>query len=439
MEILYNATLNSVRDKLKRPLKDQSTIRPAVQAIMQDVRVNGDEALRRYEERFDHVRLGDLRVGGDEFEAAEHHIPQDLKVAIDQAIENVRAFHLHQKQELFPKETMPGVFCWQKYSAIERVGLYVPGGSASLVSTAIMLGVPCQIVGTIFSTLCTPPRPDGSVDPAILYVAHKLDLYDVVKVGGAQAIAALTYGTKTVLKADKIFGPGNQYVTCAKQMAAMEGVDIDMPAGPSEVMVVADSGASPDYVAIDLLAQAEHGPDSQVIFLTTERFFIPQVEEALERHLATLPRREIAEKALQNALIINCIGYDKMMDIVNYYAPEHLIINTRNYRELAEKVTDAGSVFLGPYAPESAGDYASGTNHVLPTNGWARAYSGVNLESFYRRITFQHISRQGALNLAPTVERLAQHEGLEAHRRAMELRRLDIEASQKRDYGFDEK
>ncbi len=414
-------------DLLRRPRKDDPLLRGSVGEVLADVRQRGDEALREYELRFDGVALSSLEVSPEEKAEAERKVPEDLKAAIGLAKRNIETFHRHQAHHSETCQTAEGVQCWQRSIPIERVGLYVPGGTAPLFSTVLMLATPARLVGCRETVLCTPPQADGSVNAAVLHCAAICGVDRVFKVGGAQAIAAMAYGTQTVPKVHKIFGPGNQYVTCAKQMVSFGDVAIDMPAGPSEVMVLADAKADVAFVASDLLSQAEHGVDSQVLLLTTSEETAQRVSDEVERQLKALPRRETASAALSHSRVIVLHTDEEMMEMANLYAPEHLIIETENYRELADRVVNAGSVFLGSLTPESAGDYASGTNHTLPTNGHAVAYSGVNLDAFCRKVTFQHIEAEGIRSIARAVETMAQAEGLDAHRHAMELRRRSVE------------
>jgi histidinol dehydrogenase len=357
---------------------------------------------------------------------AENHISPGLKKAIELASANIEKFHTAQKPEIRKVETMPGVICWQKPVAIEKVGLYIPGGTAPLFSTVLMLAIPARIAGCKEIVLCTPPGKNGKIHPAILFAAKFAGVKKVFKLGGVQAIGAMAYGTESVPKVHKIFGPGNQYVTAAKQLVSMNEVAIDMPAGPSEVMVVADETSNPAFVASDLLSQAEHGADSQVILVANSQDLIEQVKNEISRQLEKLPRKEFAKKSLENSVLIVMENEQETVDLINEYAPEHLILSTKNYTELAEKVTNGGSVFLGNFTPESTGDYASGTNHTLPTNGWARSYSGVNLDSFLKKITFQEISGDGLKSIGPAIEMMAAAEELEAHKNAVSLRLKEI-------------
>ncbi|RDC63077.1 histidinol dehydrogenase [Adhaeribacter pallidiroseus] len=407
---------------VKRPVQDYETLEAQIKSVFEQVRLTGDEALLQFTAQFDKVELTKLLVTPEEFNAASSLIAENLKKAIQQAYQNIKTFHEAQQEEFTPVETMPGVTCWRKSVAIEKVGLYIPGGTAPLFSTLLMLGVPAKLAGCQQIVLCTPPAKDGSVHPAILFTASLLGIDTIVKVGGSQAIAALTFGTSTVPAVSKIFGPGNQYVTVAKQMAGKYGVAIDMPAGPSEVLVMADETTDPTFVAADLLSQAEHGTDSQVVLLTTSEQTLQAVEQALEDQAAYLSRQTIVTKTLNNSLGIILSSTAEMLEFSNLYAPEHLILSVKNYEQVAVGVINAGSVFLGPYSPESVGDYASGTNHTLPTNGYARAYSGVSLDSFVKKITFQHLTSQGLQQIGPHVEVLAAAEGLDAHQQAVSIR-----------------
>ena len=407
---------------LRRPELDMEAVNDTVKAVLQRVKNEGDAALLAYEAQFDHASLSTLEVSPEEIEEAEKTVPIDLKVAIMLAFKNIIKFHQEQLIPVKKVETMPGVTCWQKSVPINTVGLYVPGGTAPLFSTVLMLSAPASVAGCKEIVLCTPPNKDGKVNPAILYAAHLAGVDHVYKVGGAQAIAAMAYGTETVHKVEKIFGPGNLYVMSAKQQVSLRDVAIDLPAGPSEVAVLADEQANPEFVAADLLSQAEHGVDSQVLFVTTSSQLLDEVEYQVQHQLSLLPRWKIAEQSLANSKLVQVKDLDEAIDLVNAYAPEHLIIQTENYAAVAERVVNAGSVFLGPYATESMGDYASGTNHTLPTHGYAKAYNGVNVDSFVRKITFQEINSEGLLTLGPAVEVMAKHEQLDAHRRAVSVR-----------------
>lgn len=407
---------------VERPHLDVSRLNATVAAILDDIRVGGDESVKKYEEKFDRVSLATLAVSSEEIAESESLLDDDLKDAIWLAHSNIRQFHAAQIFKGVEIDTQQGVHCCQKSVAIEKVGLYIPGGTAPLFSTVLMLATPAKIAGCKEIVLCTPPSPDGKVNPAILYSAKVAGVSRIFKCGGVQAIGAMAYGTESIPKVFKIFGPGNQYVMAAKQQVSLHDVAIDMPAGPSEVCVIADKDADVEFVAADLLSQAEHGLDSQVILITDSEDIINKVAEETERQLALLPRRDIASKSLENSKLILVDNLNEAMQLSNIYAPEHLIIQTENYADLALKVVNAGSVFLGKYACESAGDYASGTNHTLPTHGYATAYSGVNLDSYCRKITFQHLSEDGVRNIGKAVELMAEAEGLHAHRNAMTVR-----------------
>ncbi len=407
---------------LMRPVFETASLNEKVKAVLDEIKAYGDAAVRKYTALFDKVELNDFLVSETEIEEAASALDGNLKVAIETATANITKFHTAQKFETKVIETSPGVKCWQKSVAIEKVGLYIPGGTAPLFSTVLMLAIPAKIAGCKEIVLCTPPQKDGKIPAPVLFAAKLSGITKVFKIGGIQAIAAMAYGTESVPKVYKIFGPGNQYVTAAKQLVSIADVSIDMPAGPSEVAVMADETANPVFVAADLLSQAEHGADSQVILVTNSEKLITDVQSELEKQLAVLPRMDYAEKALSHSRIILVATEAEMMDMINLYAPEHLIIQMKNYSEIAEKVINAGSVFLGSYTPESAGDYASGTNHTLPTNGWATSYSGVNLDSFIRKITFQEISIEGIQNLAPVIEQMAEAEHLFAHKNAATIR-----------------
>ena len=422
MEIVYYPARSEWEGLSRRAIMDLSALFGTVQGVLDAVRREGDAALRRYEEQFDKVKLDRLIVSEEEIEEACRAVPEELQAAIRSAAANIRTFHASQRFAGQKVETAPGVTCWQKAVPIEKVGLYVPGGTAPLFSTVLMLAIPARIAGCREIVLCTPPGRDGRVHPAILFAAREAGVRLIGKVGGSQAIAAMAYGTESVPKVYKIFGPGNQYVTAAKQLVSLRDVAIDMPAGPSEVAIIADLSANPEFIAADFLSQAEHGIDSQAILVTTDEALIQPVREAIERQLERLPRKEITAKALEHSRIIILKDKQEMMDFINLYAPEHLIIQSADYARLAEQVENAGSVFLGPYTPESAGDYASGTNHTLPTNGYAHAYSGVNLDSFIKKITFQEITASGICGLASTIRTMAANEQLEAHRNAVTVR-----------------
>ena len=408
-----------------RPVVDHSNLFESVKTVLEDVRLNGDKAVAEYGKRFDKVVLNSFAVTADEINKAERLVSKALKEAIRLAADNIETFHRSQQLVTQKIETTPGVLCWQKAVGIEKVGLYIPGGTAPLFSTVLMLAIPARIAGCREKILCTPPAKDGTVHPAILYAAQQAGVNRIFKIGGIQAIAAMTYGTETVPNVYKIFGPGNQYVTAAKQLVALNDVAIDMPAGPSEVEVIADDTANSAFVAADMLSQAEHGADSQAILVTAYEEIVDKVIVEIERQLDGLPRKELAEKSLQNSRIVVLKNNDELIDFTNAYAPEHLIIETKDYTALAERITNAGSVFLGHFTPESAGDYASGTNHTLPTNGYARMYSGVNLDSFVKKITFQEISQAGIRNIGQAIETMAQAESLQAHSNAVSLRIRD--------------
>lgn len=407
---------------LTRPTFDNKQLLKQVGKILQDVRQKGDTAVKKYTKKFDGIALRKMQVDAKEIKKAEALISIELKQAIDQAYENILLFHNTQKETVKEVETMPGVHCWRKSIPLERVGLYIPGGTAPLFSTVLMLGVPAFVAGCKDVILCTPVSKEGSIHAAILYAASKIGVQTIYKIGGAQAIGAMAYGTSTIKKVDKIFGPGNQYVTAAKQLVQLEGTAIDMPAGPSEVCVVADATANPDYVAADLLSQAEHGVDSQVLLICNDAAMIEKVGKAVDTQLNLLPRKIIAQQALDNSKSILVSNMDEAMLISNQYAPEHLIIAADQAGVLAAQVVNAGSVFLGHYTPESAGDYASGTNHTLPTNGHARAYSGVSVDSFVKKVTFQQIAKDGIQQVGPTVIAMAEAEGLDAHANAVKIR-----------------
>ena len=405
-----------------RPRLDLTKLNETVAQVLSDVRQRGDEAVKEYELKFDKATLETLAVSEQEMQEAEQLVSSELKAAIELAHQNIHQFHAAQKFEGKKVETQPGVSCWQKSVAIERVGLYIPGGTAPLFSTVLMLATPAKIAGCQEIVLCTPPNREGKVNPAILVAARIAGVSKIFKAGGVQAIGAMAYGTESVPKVFKIFGPGNQYVMAAKQQVSLDEVAIDMPAGPSEVCVLADNTANAEFVAADLLSQAEHGIDSQVLFITTSEQKMTEVQAEVERQLALLPRQEMASKALDNSRLVLVNSVDEMIALSNVYAPEHLIIQTADYEQLAERVVNAGSVFLGQYACESAGDYASGTNHTLPTHGYATAYNGVNLDSYCRKITFQHLTEEGIRHIGRAVEHMAEAEQLDAHKNAMTVR-----------------
>ena len=422
MKIYKYPTQEELPALLKRPVRDASQLNATVAAVLADIKAQGDAAVRMYEEKFDHVCLQDLAVTEAEMQEAEGLVNADLKAALEQAHKNIEKFHASQKFQAERVQVTDGVECWQKSVPIQKVGLYIPGGTAPLFSTVLMLATPAKIAGCEEIVLCTPPARDGKVNPAILVAARIAGVNRIYKIGGVQAIGAMAYGTESVPKVYKIFGPGNQFVMCAKQQVSLHDVAIDMPAGPSEVEVLADETSNPVFVAADLLSQAEHGVDSQVLLVTKSEEIIDKVQQEVERQLALLPRNEIAAQALQYSKILLVHNDEEMMAVTNMYAPEHLIIETKNYMELSEKVINAGSVFLGSLTPESAGDYASGTNHTLPTNGYAVAYNGVNLDSYNRKVTFQHITEEGIRSIGRTVELMAEAEGLDAHKNAMTVR-----------------
>ncbi len=422
METILYSGLALLEGPLARPSADISAIEPIVREVLQDIKCHGQAAVEKYSLRFDKVQINDPRVSETEFANAAQLVSPELKAAIALAKKNIEVFHAAQKEPPKIIDTMPGVSCWRKSVAIDTVGLYIPGGTAPLFSTILMLGIPARLAGCRRIILCTPPGPSGDIHPAILYTAQLIGIDTVFKTGGVQAIAAMAYGTALVPKADKIFGPGNRYVTCAKQLICQEGIAIDLPAGPSEVAILADDSCIPAFVAADLLSQAEHGDDSQVILVSAFEEVINSVKAELQKQLALLPRKEIAAKALGNSKAILVKSKTEALEVLNAYAPEHLIIACRDDEALAEGVINAGSVFLGNFSCESAGDYASGTNHTLPTNGYARAYSGVSLDSFVKKITFQKLTKEGIANIGPAIELMAEAEGLEAHKQAVSLR-----------------
>lgn len=409
-------------DILKRPVMNTESLFDTVRTVIGRVKAEGDRAVLDYEEQFDKVRLQALAVSAAELDEAEALISPELKDAIRLAKANIETFHAAQRFEGRKVETQPGVTCWQKAVPIEKVGLYIPGGTAPLFSTVLMLAVPAKIAGCGEIVLCTPPGRDGKVHPAVLFAARVAGVDRIFKAGGIQAVAAMAYGTESVPRVYKIFGPGNQYVTAAKQLVSLRDVAIDMPAGPSEVEVLADATANPAFVAADLLSQAEHGVDSQAVLVTTSEALQQAVKAEVERQLALLPRKEIAARSLENSKLILVRDMDEALALTNAYAPEHLIVETADYLSVAARVVNAGSVFLGSLSPESAGDYASGTNHTLPTNGYARAYSGVSLDSFIRKITFQEITPEGIRRIGPAIETMAANEHLDAHKNAVTLR-----------------
>lgn len=407
---------------ISRPVADSSTLLAKVKSVLEEVQQQGDAAVQKYTLQFDGVSLTQLSVTEEELQEAVESLDKDLKKAIERAADNIRTFHAHQLKPEPIVETMKGIQCWRKSVGIEKVGLYIPGGSAPLFSTILMLGIPASIAGCSEVILCSPPDKSGKLHPAILFAAQLVGIRKIFKIGGVQAIGAMAYGTETVPAVYKIFGPGNQYVTAAKQLVQMDGLAIDMPAGPSEVCVMADDTAVPAFVAADLLSQAEHGPDSQVLLVSTSASLINQVNEELEKQLSALPRKELAAIALSNSRAVLMNTIEEAIELVNAYAAEHLIIACDQAEAIAENIVNAGSVFIGNYSPESVGDYASGTNHTLPTNAYARMYSGVSVDSFVKKITFQKLTREGLLSIAGTVEIMAEAEGLSAHARAVTIR-----------------
>ena len=431
MNIIKYPSREQWAEIIERPHLDVTQLNQTVAAVLADVRQRGDEAVKGYELKFDHVDLDILAVSDDEMAEAEALVSAELREAISLAHDNIKKFHEAQRFRSKKVETQPGVVCWQKSVAIEKVGLYIPGGTAPLFSTVLMLATPAKIAGCSEIVLCTPPDRQGRVNPAILVAARIAGVSHIYKIGGVQAIGAMAYGTETVPKVYKIFGPGNQYVMAAKQQVSLHDVAIDMPAGPSEVCVIADEMANPAFVAADLLSQAEHGADSQVILITTSHKVIDDVQQEVDRQLDRLPRKEIAQRSLQNSLIILVRDKKEAIELSNAYAPEHLVIQTEDYETMADHVVNAGSVFLGRYACESAGDYASGTNHTLPTHGYATAYNGVNLDSYCRKVTFQHLSEEGVRSIGRAVELMAEAEQLDAHKNAMTVRMVEIENKSK--------
>ncbi len=427
MILISNPDKSQWQEILKRPVMNTENLFDTVRSVIDRVKEEGDRAVLDYEEKFDKVVLASLAVSEEEQQEAENLVSEDLKAAIRLAKQNIETFHAAQRFEGKKVQTQPGVTCWQKAVAIEKVGLYIPGGTAPLFSTVLMLAVPARIAGCKEIVLCTPPGRDGKVHPAVLFAAKVAGVNRIFKAGGIQAIAAMAYGTESVPKVYKIFGAGNQYVTAAKQLVSLRDVAIDMPAGPSEVEVLADETANPIFVAADLLSQAEHGVDSQAILITTSVELQQAVKVEVERQLALLPRKEIAEKSLANSKLIVVDSMTEAIELTNAYAPEHLIIETEDYLSVAERIVNAGSVFLGSLTPESAGDYASGTNHTLPTNGYAKAYSGVSLDSFIRKITFQEIKPEGLNIIGPAIELMAANEQLDAHKNAVSVRLGQLE------------
>jgi len=427
MKIYKNPTRQQWAEIVERPRLDLTKLNDTVATVLADIKERGDEAVREYELKFDKAQLTTLAVSEQEMEEAEQQVTNDLRDAIILAHHNIKVFHISQRFVGQKVKTQEGVTCWQKSVGIERVGLYIPGGTAPLFSTVLMLATPAKIAGCKEIVLCTPPNREGKVNPAILVAARIAGVSKIYKIGGVQAIGAMAYGTQSVPKVFKIFGPGNQYVMAAKQHVSLDEVAIDMPAGPSEVCVLADESSNAAFVAADLLSQAEHGIDSQVLLITTSEAKLNEIHAELDRQLQLLPRQEIAAKALENSSYVLVHDKQEMMDLTNLYAPEHLVIQTSDYEDLADKVVNAGSVFLGPYACESAGDYASGTNHTLPTHGYATAYNGVNLDSYCRKITFQHLTEEGIRHIGHAVELMAEAEQLDAHKNAMTVRIKSLE------------
>lgn len=421
-----NNFINPAKDLWKklceRPQFDMNALTDSVKDILASVKKSGDKALKELTLKFDGVSPESLLVRKDEIQSAERNLTKELKASIQVAADNIKKFHFAQTRDILSVETMPGVTCWRKATPIEKVGIYIPGGSAPLFSTVLMLGIPANLAGCKEIILCTPPNKEGKINDAILYTAQLVGITKIFKAGGAQAIAAMAYGTESIPKVYKIFGPGNQFVTKAKQLVTEDGIAIDMPAGPSEVLVMADETANLSFIASDLLSQAEHGPDSQVMLVVSPKVSVEKIQNEIKAQLEKLPRKEITAKALMNSRVVSFEDDHTSIDFINTYAPEHLIINTRNPENIAEKITNAGSVFLGGFTPESAGDYASGTNHTLPTNGYAKAYAGVSLDSFTKYITFQKITEEGIKNIGPVVEQMAAAEFLEAHKQAISIR-----------------
>ena len=422
MKQINHPSRENWKQLLQRPAIDNTTLQQQVKWVMEEVKQEGDAAVKRYTQKFDGVLLENFAVTDMEISECDHLLTDQLRKAIDQAAANLLLFHRKQVKAVEITETMPGITCWRKSIGIEKVGLYIPGGTAPLFSTVLMLAIPAVIAGCKEIVLCNPPDKNGNLHPAVLYAAKITGIKKIFKTGGVQAIAAMAYGTETIPQVYKIFGPGNQYVTCAKQMAQQQGIAIDMPAGPSEVCVLADETAEASYVAADLLSQAEHGADSQVILVTDNALLAGNIEAEVKKQLALLPRKDLAEKALENSTVILMNNLQEAIDLVNEYAAEHLIIACKENAEIAEKIINAGSVFLGNYSPESVGDYASGTNHTLPTNGFAKAYSGISVDSFVKQITFQKLSKQGLQNISETVVLMAEAEGLQGHANAVSIR-----------------
>lgn len=422
MNIYRFPTKDSWKDLVKRPVLEQQEISGLISKIFAEVEKNGDKALIEFNKKFDKADTQSISVTEEEIENAEKQVSNELKQAIQQAKENISKFHASQKQEIQKVETVKGVFCWRENRAVEKVGIYIPGGTAPLFSTVLMLAVPANLAGCKEIVLCTPPDKNGNINPAILYAAKLCGVSEIFKTGGAQAVAAMTFGTDSIPAVNKIFGPGNQFVVAAKEYAQRYGVAIDMPAGPSEVLVIADEQAVPGFCAADLLSQAEHGSDSQVVFITTDLKVLEETVEAVGQQIKDLPRNEFAAQALENSSFILVDSLEEALEFSNLYAPEHLILAIADFEKYIPLIENAGSVFLGNYSCESAGDYASGTNHTLPTNAYAKNYSGVSLDSFVKKITFQHLSKEGLQNLGKTIELMAEAEGLFAHKNAVSIR-----------------
>ncbi len=422
MKIYRYPKMDMWQQLLQRPSLETKKLNSTVSEILEKVRLRGDDAVKEYTRQFDKASLDVLQLTEQEISAADKIVPDELKESINLAIKNITAFHNAQLPKVVEVETVPGVKCWQKPVPISKIGLYIPGGTAPLFSTILMLGIPANIAGCQEIILCSPPNENGKLDPVIVYTANRIGIPKIFKIGGIQAIAAMAYGTESVPKVYKIFGPGNQYVTAAKQLVSQDSVAIDMPAGPSEVAVIADKSSNPVFVASDLLSQAEHGPDSQVILFTNSEEIISSVSSEIQKQIELLPKKEYVRQSLVHSRIILLKDKAEIMDMVNEYAPEHLIISTVDADELANRVINAGSVFIGENTPESAGDYASGTNHTLPTYGWAKSYSGVNIDSYLKKITFQKITKEGLMHIGPAIEKMAGAENLIAHKKAVSLR-----------------
>jgi histidinol dehydrogenase len=422
MRIYRNPPKETWQELSQRPQLELEFLESAVRNVLNRVKKSGDTALREFTLQFDRASVETLRVTDNEIKEAINAVPADLKKAIQTAAANIEKFHIVQRRESQPVETMPGVSCWRKSVAIDKVGIYIPGGSAPLFSTVLMLGIPAQLAGCSEVVLCTPPDASGKINAAIVFAAQLVGITKMFKVGGAQAIAAMAYGTASIPKVYKIFGPGNQYVTKAKQLVTEDGLAIDMPAGPSEVLVIADDSSTPAFVAADLLSQAEHGEDSQVMLVVNNENLIEPIQKEIEKQIQVLPRRAIAERCLVNSRVVLFEDSADAIAFTNEYAPEHLIVNTRNNEEIVSQITNAGSVFIGNYSPEAIGDYASGTNHTLPTNGYAKAFAGVSLESFMKHITYQKLTEEGMKALGPAVERMAEAEELVGHKMAVRIR-----------------